>query len=83
MLPEGRHVYAFEFSDEERQNLRKLLFAVLTEGEVSQQGAQTKDESPVSSLTFDEFDSSDETATTASDPSDEFSEDEFSDDDAQ
>lgn len=84
---EGGRFHSFEFSAEERQELHTLLFAFLTDAEVGQQGTTTfspKDGSPISIRTFDEFDSSDETATTDSDLSDDdFSYDDFSDDDAE
>jgi len=85
--PDGRHFHAFDFGEEERLRLRKLLFAVLTD-EVSFD-PHTKDGSSMSNLTSDEFDSSDwsatsEASTTGSDLSDgEYSDSDFSDDDAE
>jgi hypothetical protein len=83
--PEGGRFYSCDFSTEEKQELRALLFAFLTDGEVREQGATTfnpKDGSPIATQTSDdEFDSSDDTASTDSDP--QFSDDEFSDDDAE
>lgn len=83
----GGRFYSCDFSAEEKQELRTLLFAFLTDGEVLEQGMPTfnpKDGSPISTPTSDEFDSSsDETATTDSDLSDAEFSDEFSDDDAE
>jgi hypothetical protein len=81
----GGRFYSCDFSADERQELRTLLFAFLTDGEVREQGTTAfnpKDGSPISTPTSDEFDSSDETATTDSDLSDAEFSDEFSDDDA-
>jgi hypothetical protein len=77
---------SIEFSATERENLRKLLFAVLTGEEVGQEETATCNftrRSSISSWTSGELDSSDETATTCDFSDGEFSEDEFSDDDAK
>jgi hypothetical protein len=81
---------------EEQLDMRKLLFAVLKNGDVSLPGTNVsepnpKDGSQMSSRTSfptsDEFDSSDWSDATSSTDSDitaaEFSDDEFSDDDAE
>jgi hypothetical protein len=90
---DGRQFYEFGFSTEQRGDLRKLLFAFLTDDEVPPQGTrtfdpQTKDGSLTSTETFEDFDDSDwsdttsEASTTDCVPSDdEYSGDDFSDDD--